>query len=245
MEKVLVIGASSAIAQAVMRLLAPTGADFFLVGRDEERLRIVRDDLRARGAVDVRCRPLDFTRTDLFEGTVSDAVRELGGLTILLVAHSTLTDQSRAQTDVIYMTEQAMVNYCSVTAFVAIAANQFERQGGGKIIVLGSVAGDRGRQSNYVYGSAKCALATFMQGLRNRLAKSGVQALLVKPGFVDTPMTAHLRKNFLYSSPNRIAKDIVRAMAKNKRIVYSPWYWRYIMIVIRLIPEVVFNRLRL
>jgi len=245
MEKVLVIGATSAIAQAVLRLLVSRGAGVFLVGRDERRLAVVRDDLLARGASTAAFKSMDFSCTNLFQEVVSQAEKELDGLTMLLVAHGTLTDQARAQIDPTYMTEQTIVNYSSGAAFVGVVANRLEKLQSGKIVVIGSVAGDRGRQSNYVYGAAKSALATFLQGLTVRLAKSQVQVLLVKPGFVDTPMTAHLAKNFLYSSPDRIAKDIVRAMDGKKRVVYSPWYWRYIMIVIRLIPAVVFNRMNL
>lgn len=245
MKKVLVVGATSAIAQSVSRLLALGGASFFLVGRNRERLQIVRDDLLARGAVKVGYQVLDFGKTELYERVVAEAIQELGGLSVLLVAHGSLTDQARAQIDLEYFKEQFFANFLSAAVFVTIVANRFQNQREGKIVVLGSVAGDRGRQSNYAYGTAKNALSTFMQGLRGRLAGSGVQALLVKPGFVDTPMTSHLEKNALYASPERVGKDIVRAMTSNRSIVYSPWYWRYIMLVIKLLPEVVFNRLKL
>ena len=124
-------------------------------------------------------------------------------------------------------------------------ANRFEQSRGGCIAVISSVAGDRGRQSNYVYGSAKGGLDRFLQGLRNRLYRAGVAVVTIKPGFVDTPMTAALPKNALYASPRQVARGVYRAIEARRSVVYLPWFWRPIMLLIKLLPESVFKRLRL
>ena len=128
---------------------------------------------------------------------------------------------------------------------MSLLANYFEKRGEGTLAAISSVAGDRGRQSNYVYGTAKAAVNTYLQGLRNRLYSKGVHVLTIKPGFVDTPMTAHLRQGPLFASADRVARDIVKAIEKKKCIIYTPWFWRWIMLLIRLIPEPVFRRLKL
>jgi short-subunit dehydrogenase len=124
-------------------------------------------------------------------------------------------------------------------------ADFFEKQKHGVITVISSVAGDRGRQSNYIYGSAKAGLSVYLDGLRNRLYSAGVAVVTIKPGFVDTPMTAHLKKGFLFASPEKVARDILRAIEKRKCVVYTPWFWRWIMFVIKSIPETIFRKLKL
>jgi short-subunit dehydrogenase len=128
---------------------------------------------------------------------------------------------------------------------LSILANYFEKRGEGTLAAISSVAGDRGRQSNYVYGTAKAAVNAYLQGLRNRLYSKGVHVLTIKPGFVDTPMTAHLKQGPLFASVDQVARDIVKAIEKKKCIIYTPWFWRWIMLVIRLIPESLFRRLKL
>ena len=125
------------------------------------------------------------------------------------------------------------------------AAQRLEAQGSGCIAALSSVAGDRGRGSNLVYGAAKAGLTAFLSGLRNRLSGAGVRVVTVKPGFVDTPMTDHLPKNPLYASPERVARDVVRAIDTGADVVYTPWWWRFVMLAVRLIPERLFKRLSL
>mgnify|MGYP000704499895 CR=1 FL=1 len=133
----------------------------------------------------------------------------------------------------------------STISLLTHIANKFEEQGKGTISVISSVAGDRGRQSNYIYGTAKGALNIFMQGLRNRLHRAGVQVLTIKPGFVDTPMTADLSKGILWVQPEKIADDIYQAIKKNKNEIYTPWFWRPVMMIIKSMPGFVFNRLKL
>ena len=137
------------------------------------------------------------------------------------------------------------VNALSTISLLTYLANYFEENGQGTIAVISSVAGDRGRQSNYIYGSAKGAVTIFLQGLRNRMHKSGVHVITVKPGFVDTPMTAAFDKGFIWADPDQIAARIISAIKNKYDEVYAPWYWRVIMQVIRAIPERVFKRLNL
>jgi short-subunit dehydrogenase len=132
-----------------------------------------------------------------------------------------------------------------VIALATVLANRFEAQRSGSIAVISSVAGDRGRQSNYVYGAAKGAVTLLLQGLRNRLSKSGVQVLTIKPGFVDTPMTAEFKKGALWAKPDDIAHGIVSAIDRRRDVVYLPGFWRLIMLIIRHIPEPIFKRMSL
>jgi decaprenylphospho-beta-D-erythro-pentofuranosid-2-ulose 2-reductase len=169
----------------------------------------------------------------------------MDGLDTVLIAHGTLSDQERAQTDVNYALSEISTNGTSVIALMSVAGEQLALQGRGAIAVISSVAGDRGRQSNYVYGSAKALVSTFASGLRQRLSKKGVHVITVKPGFVDTPMTAHLKKGALWAKPDQVAKDISQAIDKGRTIVYTPGFWRLIMLIIKHIPEFVFIKLSL
>jgi decaprenylphospho-beta-D-erythro-pentofuranosid-2-ulose 2-reductase len=141
--------------------------------------------------------------------------------------------------------QQLRINFLSVVSLLTPIANYFEAQGHGCIAVISSVAGERGRQSNYVYGTAKGAVKVFLQGLRNRLYHSGVSVITVNPGFVDTPMTAELPKNFLFAAPTSVGNGIYKAIIRSKDIVYLPWFWRWIMMGLRLVPEGIFKRMRI
>jgi decaprenylphospho-beta-D-erythro-pentofuranosid-2-ulose 2-reductase len=243
--RVLIVGATSAIAYEVARLYAEDGASLFLVARSDEKLSTIGDDLRVRGAAAVHTWVLDVTQLDRHSEAVSAAVSALGGLDRVLIAHGTLPDQRRCEQNVGETLDAFNVNCTSVISLLTLLANQFEAQRKGCIAVIASVAADRGRQSNYVYGAAKGALDVFLQGLRNRLHPAGVSVVTVKPGFVDTPMTADLPKNFLYADPRRVGRRIHRAMERGTAVVYTPWFWRPIMAAVRSIPEPVFKRLRL
>ncbi|RMG41895.1 MAG: SDR family oxidoreductase [Candidatus Dadabacteria bacterium] len=241
--KVAVFGACSAIAIEVARLYAADGHELYLVARNEERLETVAADLRARGASKVEIFSIDFLNTDAHHGLVEDIISKAESLDLALVAYGLLGDQLQAQRSFKKARKIIDTNFTSVVSLLTLLSNLMEKNASGTIAVISSVAGDRGRKSNYIYGSAKGGLNIFLQGLRNRLSTSGVHVLTVKPGFVDTPMTADFKKGLLWSKPEVVAAGIVKAVRKKKDIVYLPWFWRYIMLIIRHIPEKLFKRM--
>lgn len=245
MRKVLIVGATSAIAEAVARLLAAQGDLLYLVGRRAEALEAIAADLRVRGAARVQTEAMDANAIERHAALLDNADVALGGLDTVLIAHGTLSDQAACQQSVALTFQELHTNALSVIALLTLIANHFEAQRVGTIVVISSVAGDRGRQSNYVYGTAKAAVSTFLSGLRQRLYKSGVQVVTIKPGFVDTPMTRDFSKGLLWAKPERVARDIVRAMENGKDVVYTPGFWWAIMQLIKSIPEFVFRRLSL
>jgi decaprenylphospho-beta-D-erythro-pentofuranosid-2-ulose 2-reductase len=243
--KVLIVGATSAIAQAVARPMAARGDTLFLLARSEERLAALEADLRIRGAPLVGSSTFDAAALERHAALLQQAHTQMGGIDVVLVAYGTLNEQQACERDVGQTLQALHTNGTSVIALLTLLANRFEAQGHGTLAVIGSVAGDRGRQSNYVYGTAKGMLAIFLQGLRNRLHKRGVNVLTIKPGFVDTPMTAAFEKGPLWASPEQIASRIILAIDKGWDVVYAPAFWRLIMLVITTIPERVFKRLSL
>lgn len=245
MKRILILGATSAIAEQTARRYAERGDQLMLVARDEEKLRLLAEDLKIRGAGKTAWQAVDLNNSEQHINIIENAEKKLGGLDMALIAFGTLGDQDAGQADFSDALQELQTNCLSILSLLTIIANRFEAQQSGAIAVISSVAGDRGRQSNYIYGTAKGALAIFLQGLRNRLSKSGVQVLTVKPGFVDTPMTRDFKKGLLWVKPEVIAGGIVKAVDKKKDIVYLPFFWRYIMLIIKLIPERIFKRMSL
>ena len=245
MKKILIIGATSAIAEATARMWAARGAALFLVGRKTGQLNTIADDLRIRGAASVGCFTMDACDTPSHAAMLEAAEIALGGLDVALIAHGSLPDQKACEASVDLTLQEINTNALSVIALATLIAQGFEKQGRGTLAVISSVAGDRGRRSNYVYGAAKGMVSLFMQGLRNRLTRKGVQVLTIKPGFVDTPMTATFPKGALWAKPDAIARGIVRAVERGADEVYLPGFWRLIMLIIRHIPERVFKKLSL
>lgn len=188
---------------------------------------------------------LDVSELSGHREVIEAAIAKLGGLDVALIAHGTLPDQAGCQQRVADTVEALHVNFTATIALLTELANYFEGQRGGVIAVITSVAGDRGRQSNYVYGAAKGGVERFLQGLRNRLYRSGVAVVTIKPGFVATPMTAAVRKNALYASPRRVGRAIYRAIERRRDVIYIPWFWRPVMAAIRSVPERIFKRLHL
>jgi len=244
-QRILIIGATSAIAEAVARRFAARGARLYLLARNLERLRDLASDLAIRGAATVDCAGLDVNAFDRHPAAIEDAARAMGGIDVALIAHGTLGDQAACEQSIDLTLQELSTNAISVISLLTLLANRFETQGRGSIAVISSVAGDRGRRSNYVYGAAKGAVTIFLQGLRNRLQRSGVHVLTIKPGFVDTPMTAALEKGPLWSSAERIAQGIERALEGKRDVVYLPAWWRLAMTAIKLIPERIFKKLSL
>ena len=243
--RVLIIGATSAIAHETAKCFAGDGADLFLVARNAEKLQAIADDLKVRGARSVQTYVLDLAELERHEEMLNAAIEALQGLDRLLIAHGTLGNQRKSELSVEETLKELNNNLMSVISLLTLSANYFEQQKRGCIAVISSVAGDRGRQSNYVYGAAKGGLTVFLQGLRNRLSKSHVSVVTVKPGFVDTPMTTALKKGLLFASPQSVGAGIYQAMKTGKDVVYLPWFWRPIMFMVRSTPERIFKRLSL
>lgn len=242
---VLVVGATSAIAEATARLFAARGDSLYLAGRRETLLAANADDLRLRGAKEVGFQAFDVLDRAGHEAMIAKAEAMLGPLDCLLVAHGTLPDQEACVADPELAVREIELNGVATAALVLSASARFEKRGSGIIAVITSVAGVRGRASNFVYGSAKALVSTLLAGLRHGLHPRGVAVVDIRPGFVDTPMTAAFPKGPLWATPDRVARDIVAAIDRKAGIVYTPWFWRWIMLVIRHVPECLFVRTKL
>lgn len=245
MQNVLIVGATSAIAEACARRYAGRGATLYLTGRDQARLQVIADDLKVRGAAAVHVALLDVNDSAGQARVVDAAWELLVRVDVVLVAHGTLPEQARCESSPDYALAEFNTNASATLALLTRLAPRMAAQRQGTIAVISSVAGDRGRASNYLYGSAKAAVSTFLSGLRQRLARDGVNVLTIKPGFVDTPMTREFKKGALWASPDQVAGGIVRAIDRRRSIAYVPWFWAGIMLVIKHIPEFVFRRIKL
>jgi decaprenylphospho-beta-D-erythro-pentofuranosid-2-ulose 2-reductase len=245
MKRILIMGATSAIAEATARQFARRGDALFLVARNAQRLQAVADDLKVRGAHMACGYLLDADDIERYPALLEAAVAQMGGIDAALIAHGTLSDQSACESSISLLLQDFTTNALSFMALCTCLANHFELQRHGVIAVISSVAGDRGRQSNYVYGSAKAAVTAFASGLRQRLYSKGVRVVTIKPGFVSTPMTAAFSKGALWASPEVVANSIVRAIDRGTPVIYTPWFWRPIMSVVKALPEFIFRRLTL
>jgi len=245
MLKIIIVGATSAIAEATARIYASRGARLFLVARNPQRLADIASDLKVRGAEAVKTARLDVNAVELHGAVLAGAWDFLGTPDVLLVAHGTLPDQQACETSVSTALAEFATNATSTIALLTDAANRMQQARHGCIAVISSVAGDRGRASNYLYGAAKAAVSAFLSGLRQRLGSQGVTVLTIKPGFVDTPMTRDFRKGLLWAQPGAVARGIVKAIDKRKAVVYLPWFWQGIMLVIKHVPEFIFKRIKL
>ncbi len=246
MKTILVIGATSAIACACTRIWASRGEQLVLVARDLDRLEALAADLTVRGAVKVDCVQLDLNDLERHELVLNRVFADYPCIDVSLIAVGVLPEQQACSLDASLAAQQFQTNAVSVMAMLTSLVPRLSLQGHGAIGVITSVAGDRGRPSNFYYGSAKAALSVFCAGLRASVFKQGLTVTDIRPGFVATPMTAGLllpRK--LVSSPDQVAVDIVRAVERGQSVCYTPGYWRAIMWVIRQIPDFIFKRLNL
>jgi len=240
-----VLGATSAMAIAVARKLAASGASLYLVARSEAKLEAVACDLETRGATEIFARVMDLDDTQKHPKMLASAVESLGHIDLALIAHGLLGDQEAAQTDYLVAEKILQTNFLSAVSLSTWLANYFEARKAGVLAVISSVAGDRGRKSNYVYGASKGALNIFLDGVRTRVDRAGVHVLTIRPGFVSTPMTAHLKQNALFAHPNQIADGILSAITSRKDVVYLPKIWRPIMFLVRNIPEAIFKKMNM
>lgn len=236
----LIIGATSSVAAEVARLWAQGGHSLVLVGRNEEKLAALRAEL---GASVVGGRSFDFTQHRAVAETVEALLAEFGAFEVVLLAHGSLGDQLKSESDFDEAFEQVNVNFLSAVAWLIPLANRMEAAGRGQLAVITSVAGDRGRPRNYTYGASKGALTLYLQGLRSRLYPA-VTVTTLKLGPVDTPMTVDHPKNATFISSQKAAHGIVRAIEGKKKEVYVPGFWRPVLWTVRAMPEALFQRLR-
>ena len=246
MQRILVVGATSLIAEHCLRVWAARPVHFVLAARDPAKLDRIARDLRVRSHVSVV-----ETHAPSFDdgariGAFVDEVWSKGAIDIALIAHGSLPDQAACQ-DAIELAKEALeLNGISPVLFAEALAQHMQQAGRGTIALIGSVAGDRGRRSNYVYGAAKGLLDRYAQGLRHRFAGSGARAIIVKPGPTATPMTTGLAPTaFGFADPARVARDIVRGIDAGRPVIYTPWFWRWVMLVIVHIPERIFGKVDL
>ena len=247
-ENVLIIGATSGIARALCHRLAERGCQLLLAARDLEALERMATDLTIRYGQQVATQRFEATAYDQHAMFLNACQQHFAGqLDGVIVCYGYLPDQAETQRDFNAARQTMDVNFLSVVSILNLAANSLQRQRSGYLAAISSVAGDRGRQSNYTYGASKAALTTYLQGLRNRLYPLGVHVLTIKPGFVDTPMTNGLvdPDSLLVAEPQQVARDIDRAIQRRRNVIYSPFYWRWIMTIICLIPEWLFKQLKL
>lgn len=238
---ILIFGATSAIAEAVAARYATGGNRFFLIARNSEKLAALCERLSGAGAVETA--RADLARLEDHPGLIEAAFNWLQTVDLVLIAHGTLPDQARCEQDVEAALEALNVNGLSPISLLTELAPRMREQAHGTVAVITSVAGDRGRPSNYVYGSAKAMVSAFLQGLRGKLHGAGVNVIDIRPGLVDSPMTAHLPKGPLFATPDRVAGGIVNAVARKRHTIYVPGWWRIIMAIVRWLPDTIFNRL--
>ena len=241
--KMVIVGATSAIAHEVARNFAKAGNELHLLARDADKLGIVKEDLLGRGLETAHTYVADVCDRDELSKSIDAILSGDSPIDVLFIGHGVLPDNDLVTNDIEAFEQQLSVNFTSVVSIIIAFKKRFVKQRAGTIAVIGSVAGDRGRKSNYAYGTAKAAVATFLGGLRNELSDKGVSVLTIKPGFVDTPMTADLDKGLLFASAEKVAAEIANAIEKKRDLLYTPFFWRFIMGIICLIPEKIFKRL--
>ncbi len=241
---ILIIGATSAIAVATARQLAARGHPLILAARNQAALREMAAELKERFGVEPICHGFDALDFDSHPKFVEAAWTE--SLEGAIVCHGVLPNQKQAEQDFAVVRRTFEVNLLSVISLVEPLAARMEQRQRGWIAVVSSVAGDRGRQSNYIYGASKAGLSAYLEGVRNRLHSSGVQVLTVKPGFVYSPMTAAKLdpRSPLVATPEKVARDMIRAIDRRRNVIYTPWYWRLILLVFKVLPEPIFKRLK-
>jgi len=244
-KKILVLGATSGIAEATCRIWAAEGASLFLVARNGEKLAAVAADLKVRGAAYVGTAVADLDDTDNHPALLAHAINSLAGMDVAYLAHGILGDQTAAEQDFNTAAQIIHTNFVSPVSLLTWLANYCVQRHAGVLAVISSVAGDRGRKSNYLYGSSKAGLTAFLAGLRNRIDREGVTVLTIKPGPIKTAMTTGMKGSEKFADVTQTAQTIVNAIAAKKDNLYVPFQWQPIMFVIRNIPDRIFKKLNL
>ena len=244
--KILILGATSAIAQAYARRRASQGCGFILAARREDRLAAIAADLTASGAASAETFVADLAAIDRIEASAGDLRARFGLFEEIVIAYGMLGEQAAAAQDLGQARALIDNNFTSAALWILALLKTRPKNASLTVVGIGSVAGDRGRARNFIYGSAKAAFDRFLEGLQHEYDGSAVRIIRVKPGYVDTPMTAGIEKGGpLWATPDRVAADIERAVAKGRRVVYTPWFWWIVMMIIRHLPWFVFRRLKI
>lgn len=242
----LVLGANSLIAQAAASHFAEAGHEIIFAGRKQDEPEKFANDFSIRYKINSRAEYIDALDYPSHKKFIEDVLAKTPVIDYVLIVFGYLGTQEKAQVDFNEAHRIIDTNFTGVVSICELLAAEFETRKKGNIAVISSVAGDRGRQSNYMYGSAKGGLTVYLSGLRNRLFKSGVNVLTIKPGFVNTPMTYGMPlPKILLASPEKVGKDIYKAMKKGKSVIYTPFFWWWIMKIITSIPEFIFKKLKL
>jgi short-subunit dehydrogenase len=239
-ETWILLGATSSMARAMARALAERGDGLVLAGRDMADIEATATDARMRGAAFARVAEFDARRPETF-ATVIEAAGD--GVVNAAVFVGSMPPQSEIDADPALIEGTVADSFTGPARFLQMLAPVIEDRGAGCIVGVGSVAGDRGRLGNYVYGAAKAGFHTYLSGLRNRLTRAGGHVVTVKPGFVDTAMTWGIEGMFLVAPPEKVAQDILKAADRKRDVIYTPFFWRYIMLIIRSIPERMFKKM--
>ncbi len=241
-ETWIILGATSSMSRAFARAVSERGDAVLLAGRDMDDMKRTAADCDARGARWAEAIRFDARKPDTFPAIITRAGKEEGMINAAVFVGS-MPEQEQIDADPGLINGTVQDSFTGPAEFLQILAPMMEERGGGTVVGVGSVAGDRGRIGNYVYGAAKAGFATYLSGLRNRLNRSGGHVVTVKPGFVDTAMTWGIEGMFLVASPEKVSTDILKAVRKKRNVLYTPFFWRYIMLIIRSIPEPIFKKL--
>lgn len=244
-KRILVLGATSGIAEACCRMWAERGDSLFLVARNGDKLAAVAADMQTRGAASVGSAVADLDDTAMHPELLAHAINSLAGLDVAFLALGVLGNQQEAERSFRHAHEILHTNFTSPVSLLTWLANYCAQRHSGTLAVLSSVAGDRGRKSNYVYGSSKAGLSAFLAGLRNRIDRDGVRVMTIKPGPVKTAMTEGMKGSEKFADVEKVAATIVKAIDAGQDELYVPGIWRIIMAVIRTIPESIFKKLNL
>lgn len=243
--KILIIGIGSEIAYHTALAYAKGGNDLYCTSRSFDNSNKIVEDLKIRSN-NKNIVPYEFVPTDLSSHKLffDRLILENGLPDLILIAYGSLPDNEKIKRNFTLINEEFNTNFISGSSIVNYFSNKFEEKNSGTIAVISSVAGDRARGSNYIYGTAKGALSLFLQGVRSSLSGTKVKIITIKPGFVDTKMTSHLPKSFLFAKPEKVATDIINGIKKGKDVIYTPKFWFLIMFLIKLLPESIFKKLK-
>lgn len=242
-KKIAIFGANSDMAVAVARALVSSSTEYFLAARNTADLEVVAKDLKARGALRVETKSFDAEALGSHEELVNEAYELFNNFDFTLIAHGSLPDPKQAFENFKIGEAALKTNAVSIISICTALLPHLRRSNQGVLAVISSVAGDRGRKKLGIYAAAKALVDAYVSALRQEFSNSNLQILTIKPGTVKTKMTMEIKHGLLSSTPEVVAKDILKAIDKKREVIYTPWYWQWIMMIIRNIPEKIFKKL--